>query len=146
MNPALIFVACVHCLLLASLLGWALRKFQSGRAFPRQQVWRAAAIAVAALYAPALAKELFEWEAWFFRDVPLQMAKWIETGLFVMRYALSFLVSWIVFRICLRDASGLPLSWRGNLWLAGLSTLLVAGLPLLAILCLALVFFAIRGP
>lgn len=146
MNPALIFVACVHCLLLATLLGWALRKFQSGRAFPRQQIWRTAAIAVAALYAPALAKELFEWEAWFVRDVPLQMAKWIETGLFVMRYALSFLVSWIVFRICLRDASGLPLSWRGNLWLAGLSTLLVAGLPLLAILCLALVFFAIRGP
>ena len=146
MNPALIFVACIHCLLLASLLGWALRKFESGRTFPRQQVWRAAAITVAALYAPALAKVLFEWEAWFFRDVPLQMAKWIETALFVMGYALSFLVSWIVFRICLRDSSGLPLSWRGNMWLAGLSTLLVAGLPLLAILCLAFVFFAIRGP
>jgi hypothetical protein len=146
MNPALVFVACIHCLLLASLLGWALRKCESGRTFPRQQVWRAAAIAVAALYAPALANQVFNWEAWFLRDVTLQMAKWIDAVLFVMRYALSFLVPWIVFRICLRDASGLPLSWRGNLWLAGLSTLLVAGLPLLAILCLALVFFAIRGP
>jgi len=114
-NPALIFVAGIHCLLLASLLGWALRKWESGRTFPRQQVWRAAAIAVTALYAPALANELFNWKAWFFRDITLQTAqsietvKWISAALFLMRYALSFLVSWIVFRICLRDASGLPL-------------------------------------
>ena len=146
MNPALIFVACIHCLLLASLLGWALRKFESGRTFPRQQVRRAAAITVAALHAPALANDLFHWEAWFFRDLTLQMAKSISIGLSVMRYALSFLVPWIVFRICLRDASGLPLSWRKSLWLAGLSTLLVVGLPLFALLCLALAFLASRGP
>ena len=146
MNPALIFVACIHCLLLASLLGWALRRFESGRTFPRQQVWRAAALAVAALYAPALAPELFNLSTWLPSDITLQTAKLVAAVLFVMRYALSFLVQLIVFRICLRDASGLPLSWPGNLWLAGLSTALIVGLKLFAMLCLAFAFSVIRGP
>jgi hypothetical protein len=145
-NPALIFVASIHCVLLASLIGRGLRKFESGRTFSRLQVWRAAAIAVAALYAPALAPKLFDSRAWLPSDIALQTAKWIAALLFVMRYALSFLVHWIVFRICLRDASGLPLSWQGNLWLAGLSTALIVGLKLFALLCLGFAFSAIRGP
>ena len=146
MNPALIFVASIHCVLLASLIGWGLRKFESGRTFSRPQVWRAAAIAVAALYAPSLAPELLNPRAWLPSDIALQTAKWIAALLFVMRYALSFLVYWIVFRICLRDASGLPLSWQGNLWLAGLATALIGGLKVFALLCLAFAFSAIRGP
>lgn len=146
LNPVLIIILVVHLQLLAALVGRAVRKLESGRTFPRQQVWHATAVAVAAQYAPEFARDVFARSGWASWSISSLLPELQRGPRLVIAYALCFAVQWIVFRTCLHDASGLPLSRRGNLWMAGLSTLLVVGLKLLAILGLALVFLAIRGP
>jgi len=146
MIPVLLLIAWIHCLLLASLLGWALRRFEGDRTFLRQQVWRATLIAVAALHAPAVADALFGRRAWLYWNVALQVPMWTRAAGLVVRYALCFSVHWIVFRTCLYDASGVPLSGRSSLWIAGLSTLLVLVMELFGLALLVLVLTTIRGP
>jgi hypothetical protein len=145
-NPILVFLLWVHYMLLASLLEWALKKFEPGRTFARQQMRRATATAVAVLYAPALANQFFSWKALFFWHVASHMPAWFMAAWHVIPYALCFPVQWIVFRTCLRDAAGLPMSRRGNLWIAGLSTSLVLGMSLFMLALFALVLITIRGP
>jgi hypothetical protein len=146
LNSVLIIIAVVHLQLLAALVGRAVRKLESGRAFPRQQVWRATAVAVAAQYAPEFAGDVFARSGWTSWSISSLLPELQRGPRLVIAYALCFAVQWIVFRTCLHDASGLPLSRRGNLWMAGLSTFLSLGVWLLMLTFFVLVLRSIRGP
>ena len=146
LNPVLIIIAVVHFLCLEAVVAQAVRKLESGRTFPRQHVRRATAVVIAAQYAPEFAGDMLAGPGWAPWSISSLLPELQRGTRLAIAYALCFAVEWIVFRTCLHDASGFPLSRRGNLWMAGLSTLLSLGVRLLMLAFFVLVLVSIRGP
>ena len=134
----------VQVVILASLVKYGLRRFEKGRSFPGGRIWIAACAVVAFYALPALADYLYHWRVVVYPRLPAFLFTfWGSVAWGLSAFPVLFGIQWLVYPAYLKDEDGLPLSRRGNLWIAAIPTVGLMILKFGAGLLMAVVFFLI---